>query len=432
MTYQTTKHSWTAVVLLAATLLLVSTLAAPPARADNSHYYVDSQNGSDGNAGTSEGAAWQTLGRLQAQQLLPGDVVHLRRGSTWSGGLHIQQSGQPGNPITLQPYGEGDRPTITNPGDAGNLTNAIEVEGSWVVIEGLRVRDAQDTGIVLGPNAGNNIIRDVEATALGAGFKVRGQNNLITGNYIHDLHMVVNTPGGDDDYGAVGVWLYNGHNEVSHNRFERCIASSYDYGQDGGAIEWWGNADGNNVHHNWVQDSGGFIEVGGGSAHGAMVTYNVSVNNGLFAVFHLGGSFRSEISDFRVENNTVVEYAAGETAYGLVVFHEGTPGANTALLRNNLFDVSNYWRIATAGGFTSQYNLYHLATPDKTELGFATGEGDRLADAGLANRDGRDFHLAAESPARNAGANVGQGSDFEGKGVPSGGTADIGAFEFAE
>ncbi|MHB0858290.1 MAG: choice-of-anchor Q domain-containing protein [Anaerolineae bacterium] len=429
---QTTKHPWKVVVLLAATLFLVSTLAAPSVRADNTHFFLDSQNGNDANAGTSAEAPWQTLGRLQAQELRPGDIVHLRRGSSWSGGLTIHHSGQPDNPIIFRPYGDGDRPTLSNPGGGGNLTNVIEVEGSWVVIEGLRVRDAQDSGIVFGNQTNNSVIRDVEATAVGAGFKVRGQHNLVTGNYIHDLHMVVNTPGGDDDYGAVGVWLYNGNNEVSFNRFERCIASSHDYGQDGGAVEWWGNADGNSVHHNWAQDSGGFIEVGGGSARGAVVAYNVSVNNGLFACFHMGGNFRSDISGFRVENNTVVEHPGGETKYALIVFHAGSPSADALLMRNNLFDVSNYWRIATEGGFTSQGNLYHLATSDKTELGFGLGDGDRLGDPAFVSRDGRDFHLTASSAARNAGIDVGHSVDFDGKPVPSGGIPDIGAFEFGE
>ncbi len=46
--------------------------------------------------------------------------------------------------------------------------------------------------------------------------------------------MINNTPGGVDDYGAVGVVLANSNNEVSYNRFIDCKAASYDFGVDGG------------------------------------------------------------------------------------------------------------------------------------------------------------------------------------------------------
>lgn len=42
-------------------------------------YYVDSIDGDDARAGTSEATAWQKLTRLPAA-LLPGDTVLLRRG----------------------------------------------------------------------------------------------------------------------------------------------------------------------------------------------------------------------------------------------------------------------------------------------------------------------------------------------------------------
>jgi hypothetical protein len=109
--------------------------------------------------------------------------------------------------------------------------------------------------------------------------------------------MVINTPGGNDDYGAVAVVLSNSGNEVSYNRMVNCFATSQDYGFDGGAVEWWSNADNNYVHHNFSYGNDGFLEVGGGSARNSVVAYNVSVNSRRFAVFHLSGVFGSTVEN---------------------------------------------------------------------------------------------------------------------------------------
>ena len=45
------------------------------ATAEAETYYVHATNGDDRNAGTRAGAPWQTLGRVNAQRLQPGDRV---------------------------------------------------------------------------------------------------------------------------------------------------------------------------------------------------------------------------------------------------------------------------------------------------------------------------------------------------------------------
>lgn len=69
-------------------------------------YYVDSVNGDDGNTGTSEAQAFQTLAAVPT--LAAGQSVGLARGSTWRGeGIIV-----PANNIRIQAYGIGDRPII--------------------------------------------------------------------------------------------------------------------------------------------------------------------------------------------------------------------------------------------------------------------------------------------------------------------------------
>lgn len=78
-----------------------------------STYYVDASDGSDSNDGCSEGAAWQTLGAVNAASLQPGDTVRLRRGRVWRETLTLPASGTDGNPITISDYGSGALPIIS-------------------------------------------------------------------------------------------------------------------------------------------------------------------------------------------------------------------------------------------------------------------------------------------------------------------------------
>ena len=76
-------------------------------------YYVSSSTGNDGNNGTSSSTAWQTLGKVNAQTLQPGDLVLLKRGDVWNESLVPSGSGVSGNPIAFDAYGTGAAPNLT-------------------------------------------------------------------------------------------------------------------------------------------------------------------------------------------------------------------------------------------------------------------------------------------------------------------------------
>jgi hypothetical protein len=69
--------------LVWATICLLVTVATAEAET----YYVHATNGDDRNAGTRAGAPWQTLGRVNAQRLQPGDRVLLASGERFTGQL---------------------------------------------------------------------------------------------------------------------------------------------------------------------------------------------------------------------------------------------------------------------------------------------------------------------------------------------------------
>lgn len=78
------------------------------AAAAGTTYYVDSALGSDNSSGTSETAAWKTLGKVNSTTFSPGDRILLKAGSVWTNQyLDLQGSGTEGNPITVDRYGSG-------------------------------------------------------------------------------------------------------------------------------------------------------------------------------------------------------------------------------------------------------------------------------------------------------------------------------------
>ncbi len=412
---------------LALALALIVSLAWPPLtpQAAGSNYYVDSANGSDSNPGTSPDAPWKTLGPVNGRAFEAGDVVNFARGSTFSGGLVIGSSGVEGNPITFQAYGDGARPVFVN---SGQYSRSISIDGSWTVVQGLAVRDADEFGVRIGEGATHNVVRDCEAVGVGIGVAIYGQNNLIANNHIHDLKMITNTQGGDDDYGAYAIGLYGSYNEIAYNRIEHCKAPSYDYGQDGGAIEFYNNVTGSYIHHNWAEDNRGFVEVGGGSAIDTRVAYNVAINNGTFAWLHLSGNFAADVSNFRVENNTVVETVVDQNSYEVFGF-SAMPSESTFILRNNIFYVNQYQYLSSKSGYAHDHNIYHFLQ-GSTQLGSSLGEGEKLADPLFVNIGGGDYHLQPGSPAIDAGADLGYGQDYAGEAVPGGAAPDAGAYEF--
>ena len=100
-------------------------------------YYVNSQIGSNNNAGTSESAP---LASLQAAAILvePGDTVEVMNGTytapAYGVALDITTSGTASAPITFE-AAPGQTPVI----DSSGGWNAIDIQASYIVVEGFNV-----------------------------------------------------------------------------------------------------------------------------------------------------------------------------------------------------------------------------------------------------------------------------------------------------
>jgi hypothetical protein len=101
-------------------------------------YYVSSLLGDNGNTGTSEYDPWQTLGKISAQTLRPGDKVYFKRGDTWTGQrLVIDTSGTENNPIVIDAYDTGDLPHFTD-----HDNPVVAQESSYLSIRNIKVSNA--------------------------------------------------------------------------------------------------------------------------------------------------------------------------------------------------------------------------------------------------------------------------------------------------
>lgn len=370
------------------------------------NYYVDSMSGSDQNSGTSQNAPWKSLEKVNTTNFVSGDTVNFKRNSIWNQTLNIKNSGIQGNPITFQAYGSGTAPTI-------DLTNGdgIIVSGNWNIVKDFLIKNVSENGVQV--SGQYNVIRAIEIANAGAGVSVSGEHNLISHSYAHDLKMIKNDPGGNDDYGAIGFIISAHNNEIAYSRCVNCKGSSYDYGTDGGFVEVWQKGDNSYIHHNRATNTDGFFELGGegaGTAHNIRVQYNILENTGSFLCAHSSDAFSIPSDNLSFDNNTVID------SYGILC---ATPP--NLKIRNNIFSGKSG---SSGTNYVHTNNIYTFQ-PENT-----LGSGEKVVNPQFVNAQQADYHLQNGSPAIDAGLSLGQTFDFENKTVPAGSAPDIGAFEF--
>ncbi|NUQ61495.1 MAG: hypothetical protein HUU20_03340 [Pirellulales bacterium] len=117
-----------------------------PANAGHRTFYVDSENGRDGNDGLGPARAWQSLERVSSAELKPGDVVRFKCGGLWRGSL-TPASGNDQTPITYTSYGEGAKPLFLGSRPRNRPEDWVQVQdGIWATLpmeyhEGEQVAD---------------------------------------------------------------------------------------------------------------------------------------------------------------------------------------------------------------------------------------------------------------------------------------------------
>jgi len=410
-------------------------------------FYLTS-TGNDSNPGT-KALPWKTVKPLNNHKFAPGDTVFFARGSNFKGGFIITSSGKPGKPIVFTTYGKGPKPVFTNPGYDNLNGNAIQIKGSYIVIDGLYFyncpkspvcEDIRTLGaIFIAVGADHNVVRNCEMTKTPVGIQVYGQYNLITHNYIHDDNVPIRP-----HWGPICVVVCTPNNEVSYNRFENYSAPSNEYGHDGGAIEINDRdypKENIEIHHNYSYRNQGFIEfVGLTKQNNMVIHHNVCEDYQSFI------GFTGPCTNIRVENNTVVRVLAHRKPDSEDVTFWFYYTNSNITIRNNIFvyDPSRVEGIFSRGKFPHNYNLYYrIDNPkifDQANYsaymrlilggGASLGEGDKIGDPLFVDFKNHDFHLKADSPAIDAGVDLGYKLDFDNNPIPSGATPDMGAYEY--
>ena len=409
-------------LVAALALFLLGSIGLKYAAATSPAYYVSCTTGSDYNTGATSATPWKSLSKVGRTTFSAGSTIYLRSGCSFDGGLRLNGGGTSGLPITVTSYGAGARPVVSY--SSGSLySDAIVISGAYVTVQNLKIIKGSNSGIGIdGPHA---TIRNNEMTNDGQGVEIRGGGTsaYVANNYVHDLKMVVNARGGDDDYGAICFTVQATNVEIVHNRGTNCVAPSYDYGTDGGFVEVWEGADNLYVHDNYSNNTDGFLEAGadsnGSSANNMRFVNNIIVNAGALINIHTDGHFAIPVSNLQFLNNTT--YQSAKTTYDMFY----SPDSVTA--RNNIFYMgTNTGLTVGTAPHVHTNNLYYCAWSD---AGISLGAGEKMADPKFV-APGTDFHLQASSPARGmALALPGIEADYAGRAM--GTSPDAGAYPLA-
>jgi hypothetical protein len=339
----------------------------PSATSITRHVYVDCTAGKDDNSG-SRSAPLRTVAAATAATVPSGTEIDLARGCTWAGGVTLRGDGTAKAPIILGAYGTGADPVLTG---APGLTGVISLQGTYQVVQNVRVTGAAGTGIEV--RGEHDLVRQTEIDDVGLGVVFTGASGTATGVAVHDLHMVVDTAGGDDDYGAVGFDVQAGDIEISASSCTHCRAPSHDYGYDGGFAEVWNYGDALSLHDNTGDDTAGILEIGGGSATSS--ARGISIRDNTFRdahggfVVHTTGPFAIAATSVTVSGNTIVNSDASDgpvlSGYVPAIAFDGNTVTTPAEVSDG----------GTPG--THRCNVYPKSSPDR--LGYRASSSESLS-----------------------------------------------------
>ena len=174
-------------------------------------YYVDSQSGSDSNAGTSESKAFKTLDKVNDLNLEPGDTVLLKKGSVFEDQalkFTKEDSGTAEAPVKISTYGEGEKPKINTNGHGqwelnygnpldnqnhkwkGTVSSSILIEDTeYLEIEGLELTNDRKSTTDTEKDKVYNDAYAMDRTGVAGVAKDNGTVDHIVLNdlYIHDV-----------------------------------------------------------------------------------------------------------------------------------------------------------------------------------------------------------------------------------------------------
>ena len=461
-------------------LLLILTItmasqAAPSAPSSVCDYYVDNYAGSGGSGSLTR--PWNDIND-HVGDLIPGDTMCVRGDISGSGRVYpvdqiylnsnvgLVRNGVLGNPITVRSYPD-EKVILKNVGSdsivyfrgadywgldgfvmdnngRGSRAVRFEQDASHNVLRNNEIYNGKTDGVAIssGHNVGNvienNHIHHFDAGDKDAhciGIAPKSDDTLIRGNVIHDcsgdgiqIFATDETPVTDypKNVRIVDNVFYRGSLPRSEDGIdikgvdglETARNELYGYYERGIIIQKGGQNllfDSNTIH----DTSGGINGHGEGGKHLENVTLT---NNQLYNINGRYAILFDDVYEAVVYHNTI----ANMVGSSFRIEGNGLRGGN---IRNNL--VYNSGKADIAGGTTFAnvtvgYNAWFEAESEFAAPTDIVGSGN----PGFVDAANADYHLSANSPAREAGTDVGVTTDFEGDPRPYGDRPDIGADEY--
>jgi hypothetical protein len=468
--------------------------------ADLTKYYISSIHGNDANSGTSPDQAWATLGKIPRGKV----AVFFEKGSKWT--ITVGGTSRSGLSVAAgsvyATYGTGDKPLIQLDSSDGKTTATAGVQlGGTNLVDGLKVKGYAVIAFPVSSNG--NVVQNCEVDGaiegqefgkMQLGFSISGQNNLIVGNYVHDLSGLSGDSGNVNTSGGSEAFVMNaGNNEVAYNTAINCwVPNTTLNGAEGGCLEIIGNKAGEIIenaffHHNYCERSVGLFEACAGNFSGdgqkiqlnhaivrnATVSYNVSIDA---MWLYLLQPANTDFQGLIFEHNTLIHGPAnddipqgGAAAFGIFydtdpVFTTGTNPTYVACtadtdcgekelcldrqgsgkicqyqfkiqpgnitVRNNLFIVLDGGGSAMMTLPPGPSDFYNNLFAPKAPMGVKTGTNGIIVVTDPGLVD--TYRLAPTSPAVDKGSPDAMQAwvDYEGNKIPCGGAPDIGAVEY--
>ena len=260
----------------------------------NQIYYVDSTNGSDDNNGLSEGAAWQSIGKVNQSTFLPGDRILFKSGQEFFGKLIPPSSGDSSNLIIFGKYGGDERPTI----NGKNYKMCIDAsEKEYIEFKDLILKnDASEDDATLEAGA------DEKRFGFYASVGFSGIKRNITLNNIKAYKIYPTNASGTENtdsykgYGFLFTSTGSGENYYDGITIKNCEIT--DIGYVGISI------------NKWIPDT---------NPPTAQYQQNIDINNN--NLHHIGGSGMVffNVQNFLIENNIVTytgDYSLNSKQHG--------------------------------------------------------------------------------------------------------------------
>jgi hypothetical protein len=378
--------------------LLVNRILNP--QVENAYYIAP--NGSDSNDGSIERPwatikhAWKNSGR--------GDTVYVRQG-TYSEGRDIWLTGGNGNEAkfwTLRSY----------PGETATFTNArLMADADYIRFQGLTLTGSSFMQALSWGGMHTHIEfldNDISGSAT-VPIYFNTNNGRVEGNYIHPSSAVH------------GIYVMHGDGNVIRNNvvtgMNKYGIHIYDENKYSRTARITNLLVENNTVSNSQSRSGIVVSAGESTSLGIEVDGVVIRNNVVFNNADDGITIRyyGSVRNVEIYNNVVY----GNRAVGLRI---SAYNVDNITAKNNIFS-ANGTQIdvsSSLSNFILSHNLYHQ--PESVGQG-AQDQNPIFGDPLFVNPSGGDFHLQANSPAIDAGIDVG---------LPYFGSApDLGAFEYS-